>query len=118
MEIAPMSDLTTFAGWRIRFYTSDPRPDFSCRCTQALSEALPGADVEVLTGPDDDALYITPPTGTPLNMSTQAHSLACKALVRGAAVVSELPAEIEVARTLRGGSACLLAADLPGSRSQ
>lgn len=77
-----MTDPFPFAGWRLRYWTSEPSPGWPLRVARELRAALPGAVVLVEPDPGADALAITSPEGAPAATIATTRGLACAAVER------------------------------------
>ena len=80
-----MSETTTSAtwlGWRIAYWTNVEAAGWPWLVERGLTDALPGARVQVIPDREVDALSITPPEGTDPGQTSQAVELATRAIER------------------------------------
>jgi len=72
----------SWSGWRIAYWTNVEAAGWPWLVERGLTDALPGARVQVIPDREVDALSITPPEGTDPGQTSQAVELATRAIER------------------------------------
>jgi len=78
----PATSTGSWDRWRIAYWTNVEAAGWPWLAERALTDALPGAGVQVTSDREDDALSITPPEGTDPGQTAQAVELATRAIER------------------------------------